>query len=111
MTPNAFKMKYSKDITKDLAMRGSIETNTGSQHRPPTVSEDSEPSDQDSPVKPDATDSSDPEKSESNDSHEWDIGYHQGPKNAPRDQIAGGESEPKESESGDAEGKDWDLRV
>jgi hypothetical protein len=108
MTPFAFKMKYSKDLTKDMAMRASIETNTGSKDLPPTIIEDPDPSDQDSPVERDATDSPDPEESvswDNDDNIESDMSDHQGPKNAPPDHMVRGESGPKEGESGDAEGK------
>ena len=70
------------------------------------------PSDLDSPVKRDATDSSDQEKSESDHSYaiaELDMSDDQSRENAPADRLAGHESGPNEDEGGDAEGRYGDI--
>jgi hypothetical protein len=117
MSPSAFKRRYSKDLTKDVAMRAridSIQTNLVSKYKPSTESKDSGPSDVNLPVKRDDTHFSDPEKSESDHSDaigELDMSDDQGRKNAPADRLAGDESGPKESEGRDAEGKVRDMVV
>ena len=111
MSPVAFKRKYSQDSSKGVAIRHKIEpivANVGSKQRTSIETADPHPSPSICPQKRDATDSSDPEKSESDDSDaigELDINDGESLENAPADRLASDESGPKEDESGDAEGK------
>jgi hypothetical protein len=117
MTPSTFNRKYSKDLTKDQAMRDrlkSIVTRAPSQDKPLTDNEGSHSIHTICPVKCDAIDSKDPEKSESyefDDIDELDISDNESQDNAPADRLAGDESGPKEDETGDAEGKVRDVVV